>query len=241
MQGSTKAEDFENIKSHGQNFRLRRCIVSREVRPIEELIRFVLAPDGHVTPDIFCKLPGRGMWVIAKRDTLQAAIKKGVFLRGSDGAAKIPHDLLDRTEALFKVKSLNSISIARRAGAAVFGGDKIRKHIMSGAAAHLLIACNAGKDIANRMTMLAHAYKVDVHLSGLTSEDIGSRSGRPRSVCVSLARGKPMETILHDVQHWEAVSGFQDIGLKDSDHDSATLQPSRAQALNATTIYEPVR
>jgi len=46
---------------------VRMCAVSREVRPISELIRFVVAPSGEVIVDLKRKLPGRGLWVSASR------------------------------------------------------------------------------------------------------------------------------------------------------------------------------
>ena len=42
---------------------MRMCAVSREVRPVDELIRFVVAPSGEVIPDLKRKLPGRGLWL----------------------------------------------------------------------------------------------------------------------------------------------------------------------------------
>ena len=45
----------------------RLCIVTRTVRPTGDLIRFVTAPNGAVTPDLKQKLPGRGVWVSAQR------------------------------------------------------------------------------------------------------------------------------------------------------------------------------
>ena len=45
---------------------MRMCAVTREVRPIDELIRFVVAPEGEVVPDLKRKLPGRGLWVSAR-------------------------------------------------------------------------------------------------------------------------------------------------------------------------------
>ena len=39
---------------------VRRCALSRVCRSKDELIRFVLDPDGVVVPDIKEKLPGRG-------------------------------------------------------------------------------------------------------------------------------------------------------------------------------------
>src|SRR3954453_10764636 len=51
---------------------LRRCIVTRKRLPKEQMIRFVLAPDGQLVPDLAAKLPGRGMWLSASGDVLEA-------------------------------------------------------------------------------------------------------------------------------------------------------------------------
>src|SRR5262249_2013886 len=42
---------------------VRRCAVTRALRPKDQLIRFVLSPDGVVVPDLKEKLPGRGVWL----------------------------------------------------------------------------------------------------------------------------------------------------------------------------------
>ena len=46
---------------------MRMCAVSREVKPVDELIRFVLSPQGEVVPDLKRKLPGRGLWITHAR------------------------------------------------------------------------------------------------------------------------------------------------------------------------------
>jgi len=55
---------------------MRMCVVSREVRPIEELIRFVVGPTGEVVPDIKRKLPGRGLWISASRQAVAEAVQQ---------------------------------------------------------------------------------------------------------------------------------------------------------------------
>ena len=66
--------------------RERRCIVTGEVLPQARLLRFVLAPDGQVVPDVEAKLPGRGLWVSADRTIIAQAVTKRLFAR----AAKAP-------------------------------------------------------------------------------------------------------------------------------------------------------
>ena len=39
----------------------RTCAVSRELKPVAELIRFVVGPAGEAVPEIKRKLPGRGI------------------------------------------------------------------------------------------------------------------------------------------------------------------------------------
>ena len=42
----------------------RLCAATRSVKPVDDMIRFVVGPDG-VVPDLKRKLPGRGVWVTA--------------------------------------------------------------------------------------------------------------------------------------------------------------------------------
>ena len=53
----------------------RLCAVSRTVKPVDELIRFVVGPQG-VVPDLKRKLPGRGLWISADRHTLKDAVTR---------------------------------------------------------------------------------------------------------------------------------------------------------------------
>ena len=48
----------------------RLCAVTRAVKPVDELIRFVVGPDG-VVPDLKRKLPGRGLWITADRRRIE--------------------------------------------------------------------------------------------------------------------------------------------------------------------------
>ena len=50
----------------------RTCALTREVKPVAELIRFVVGPDGAVVPDVKRKLPGRGIWITGTRGARRA-------------------------------------------------------------------------------------------------------------------------------------------------------------------------
>ncbi len=74
--------------------RERLCVATRAVRPVSDLIRFVVGPDGTAVPDVKRKLPGRGVWVTATQDALGDAIKRKVFARGFKRDVRVPPDLL---------------------------------------------------------------------------------------------------------------------------------------------------
>ena len=68
------------------------------MRPVADLIRFVIGPDGEAVPDLKRKLPGRGVWVTATQDALADAIKRKVFARGFKRDVRLPRDFVARTE-----------------------------------------------------------------------------------------------------------------------------------------------
>src|ERR1700746_3788780 len=74
--------DLDNGPRTGKSATLRMCAVSREQRPIDELIRFVVSPQGEVVPDIKRKLRGRGLWISASRRAVAEAVRRHQFSRG---------------------------------------------------------------------------------------------------------------------------------------------------------------
>ena len=62
----------------------RMCAVTRLVRPIDELIRFVVSPSGEVMADLKRKLPGRGLWVSASQKAVSEAARRNLFAKGLD-------------------------------------------------------------------------------------------------------------------------------------------------------------
>ena len=79
---------------------MRMCAVSREVRPIDQLIRFVVAPTGEVIADVKRKLPGRGLWLSASRRTVAEAVRRHQFSRGFKRDVRVAATLPADPEAL---------------------------------------------------------------------------------------------------------------------------------------------
>jgi len=103
----------------------RMCAVSREVRPVEELIRFVVTPAGEVLADIKRKLPGRGLWVTASRQAVAEAVRRHHFSRGFKRDVRVSPDLAAETEILLVRSVTDALAMAAKAGQVVAGFGKL--------------------------------------------------------------------------------------------------------------------
>jgi predicted RNA-binding protein YlxR (DUF448 family) len=124
----------------------RMCVVTRERRAPEDLIRFVAGPEGTVVPDIRAKLPGRGIWVTARNDLVEEAVRRQAFSRGLKATAKADKTLPADVDALLERDCLQSLSLANKAGTVVTGFTRVETAIAGGNIALLLHASDAGVD-----------------------------------------------------------------------------------------------
>jgi predicted RNA-binding protein YlxR (DUF448 family) len=124
----------------------RLCAATHTVRPIADLIRFVVGPIGEAVPDVKNKLPGRGIWVTATRPALEDAIKRKVFARGFKRDVRLPADLILRTEISLERAALDALAIAGKAGTVLAGFTKAETALEKGEVAALLHAAEAAAD-----------------------------------------------------------------------------------------------
>ncbi|MGH6995430.1 MAG: DUF448 domain-containing protein, partial [Stellaceae bacterium] len=88
----------------------RHCALTRELKPVAELIRFVVAPTGEVVPDIKRKLPGRGLWITGTCAAVTQAVKRNVFARGFKRNVRVAGDLAAQTERLIERSALEALA-----------------------------------------------------------------------------------------------------------------------------------
>lgn len=166
----------------------RKCIVTGAVKPKESLLRFVVAPDGTVVPDLENTLPGRGLWLSPRRDMIETALAKKSFARAARRKVTVPPDLPDRVEALMRRRSLDLIGLARRAGAVTAGFEKVRALLRDErqGAVVLLAACDASEDGRNKVRALAPEVPL---VDQFTGAELGAALGRDISVHAVVTRG----------------------------------------------------
>jgi hypothetical protein len=109
----------------------RTCLATRAVRPIDEMIRFVIDPAGAVVADLKRVLPGRGAWVTASRAAVALAEKKRAFGRAFKAEVIAGPGLADQVDALLARHALGSLGLARKAGLVVTGFTKVEAAIGS--------------------------------------------------------------------------------------------------------------
>jgi predicted RNA-binding protein YlxR (DUF448 family) len=128
----------------------RLCAATRAVKPVEELIRFVVGPDG-VVPDVKRKLPGRGLWITAGRATLEDAIARKVFARGFKRDVHVTPELANQTERLLVRSALDALAIAGKAGLVASGFAKVEAALARAEVVALLHASDGGADGVSKL------------------------------------------------------------------------------------------
>ena len=155
--------------------------MSGEVMPEKMLIRFVAGPGGLVTPDVARRLPGRGMWVSARREAVDQATKRGAFARSAKAKLIAPADLSDQVERLLHRRLLDGLGLARRAGDLTYGFDKVEAAIMAGRTAWLIEASDSAADGRRKMNQAVDRVHRD---RGVSPKRIGVFSGEELSLAL---------------------------------------------------------
>jgi predicted RNA-binding protein YlxR (DUF448 family) len=133
----------------------RTCIVTRQAMATDHLVRFVLAPDGTVVPDLRRRLPGRGVWVSAEHALVATAERKHLFARAFEGAARVEPGLADRVAAGLATAAIGALSLARKAGTVVSGFAKVEAALRNENAVGLVHAAEAGADGVGKLDQIA--------------------------------------------------------------------------------------
>jgi predicted RNA-binding protein YlxR (DUF448 family) len=124
----------------------RTCVATRAIRSPDELIRFVLGPDGAVVPDLRRKLPGRGVWVTATQAAVDETVKRRLFPKGFKAKAQAAPDLGEAIASLMRQDLRQALALANKAGCVVTGFGKVESAIGSGGVAALIHAAEAKDD-----------------------------------------------------------------------------------------------
>jgi len=143
------------------------CALTREVKPVADLIRFAVSPDDEVVPDTDARAEGRGVWITLGYRQVAEAQKKKAFARSLKSEVKVPEDLAGLTRRRLEERYLSALSLARKAGQLVTGATKVKAAIEGGEISALLTATDAAEDGRNKLLGSLRGYTKAAEEAGL--------------------------------------------------------------------------
>jgi predicted RNA-binding protein YlxR (DUF448 family) len=193
----------------GRGARMRRCLGARGARPAASSIRFVLGPDRSLVPDLAGRLPGRGMWVGADRETLARVLARNQFAKAARGPVQAAADLVDQVEQMLVQRCLDRVGLARRAGELVVGFDQVLDWLRRGRCALVLVARDGAAEGRRRITAAAGGVPV---LDPFGRTELGGAVGRAEAVHAGLAASGNTRRLLAELGR---LRGFREFGMPD--------------------------
>lgn len=181
----------------------RRCIVTGESGSKHGLIRFVVGPEGQLVPDLAEKLPGRGIWVTSERAALETAAKKKLFSRAARTQVAVPEGLADLVEAGLAQRVVELVSLARKAGLAVAGFEKVKGWLADGKVKVLLQASD-GSDRGKGKLWTPTGGR---WFGCLTASELGLSFGRDHAIHGALAPGGLTDKVIRDASRLNGLRG----------------------------------
>jgi predicted RNA-binding protein YlxR (DUF448 family) len=195
--------DLDNGPRTNRSGTIRMCAVSREVRPIDELIRFVVAPSGEVIADLKRKLPGRGLWVSASHKAVAEAVRRNQFSKGFKRDVRVSPTLVSDTENLLVRSLIEALAMAAKAGQMVAGFAKVEGALQQHQAVALIHAADGAADGIRKLDAIIRQNPGNAGESRefpvvgvLTSEQLDLALGRSNVVHAALLAGSASKTFL---------------------------------------------
>lgn len=187
----------------GSEASLRTCVASRRTYPPDDLIRFVVAPDGRIVPDLARRLPGRGVWVAAERGAVADAVRRNAFARSLRRRVEVGPELPDLVERLLERRAMEALSLANKAGLAITGFARIEAAISAGSVVALLHGVEAAADGAGKLDRRFIAVSSETGRAApvvrqLTVAQLSLALGGPNVVHAALCAGGATQNFLNE-------------------------------------------
>jgi uncharacterized protein len=177
----------------------RECCLTRTVKPQSELIRFVVSPEGVLTPDVDARAPGRGVWVTLSEAAVEEAVRKKAFTRSLKQGVEMPVDLAHQVRSRLEQRLLGALGLARKAGQLVTGATRVRSAIISGQVQALFTARDAAPDGRQKMLAVSRATESGgspPHFELLTSDQLSLALGMGNVIHAALSKGAAADAAL---------------------------------------------
>jgi ribosomal protein L7Ae-like RNA K-turn-binding protein len=166
-------------------------------------------------------LPGRGLWLAPRREILERALSKGLFSRAARRPISVPEAFADGLERLLAQRCCDALGLARRAGLALAGFEKVCEALRGGKAAVLLSALDGAEGGRAKIWALGRNLPL---AAVLTAAELGAVFGRDHVVHVALGGGRLSSRLVSDA---EKLAGFRPGAIVDRGLEPAVTRPMR--------------
>jgi len=185
----------------------RTCIACRQAKAQDQLVRYVVAPDGALMVDYRHRLPGRGAYTCISFDCLQVAVGKKQFQRSFRGRCQ-PVDfntLADQLKSAVEQKIVNLLGMGRKSGQVKSGTNAIIQALRNNDDLALVVVTeDISPAIAEKLQGLAARQKVDC-CQLLGKDLLGQILGKGERSAVAMQKGALADAILIELQRYKQL------------------------------------
>jgi uncharacterized protein len=150
---------------------------------------------------------------------VERAVAKRLFARAARRPVEIPLGLADRIDALLARRCCDTLGLARRAGLAVAGFERVSEAARRGDAALLLLALDGADAGRRRLAALAHGAAV---AAVLDAAELAAAFGRERTVFAAVGAGPLSSRLLLDLGR---LAGFRTAATLTAEEKFAPVRP----------------
>ncbi len=178
----------------------RKCIATGQIKPKTELLRFVKTPDSRLVPDFNKKLEGRGLYVSISKKALKTALDKNLFIKSIHLHLKIEDDFLNMVEHLLYKRGLDSINLARKAGALVTGFEKVKDKILKNKVAFLIEAQDASQDGMQKIEAISKGLEI---INVYNTQDLDMAMDKVNTVHVAVLKSDIAKMVYENLKRYQ--------------------------------------
>ena len=183
----------------------RTCLGCRESLEKSKLLRFVLAPDGAVVPDLTNKLPGRGAYTCMKASCFRKACDRNQFSRAfkTNVSVSDPDGLQAWVIRSMEDRIASYLALANKAGKVTSGSDLVADTLRKKTPVKklILLATDISEDIGNKLRGLADLHGV-AHVTIFTKDHFGELLGKGLRSVVAVQGDGFVDTMSKEIDRY---------------------------------------
>jgi len=187
----------------------RSCVACRRSADQDELIRYVVAPDGRLVVDYQHKLPGRGAYTCFNRECITRAVQRRAFVRSMKNA-QIDVDiesLIGELRQQVEIRILNLIGMARKAGLVASGSQMVLATLKKPAEiAMVLLSSDVTQNVGSKVRQQTARACIPL-IECFDKATLGRALGLSERSVMAVTKSPLAQTLNHELQRYRDVMG----------------------------------